>query len=248
MTKNSRQFLIFTFALTYIMWVPLAFLTHDKVLIYGSPLFMIPYLIGGNAPPIVALIVGRKNNSPEEYHSFLKSMINPKHSPIWYLLIIIFTLLYTGIPMILSHGTTIAPLYMIFVNIPVMIIGGGLEEIGWRGVLLPEVMKKFTPFTAALVVGVIWTLWHIPLFYIVGTFQNVSMTILDFALTTIALSFLLTVIYRGTKSIFMCIVFHALINASTSVFSSGTSYVASVIILVCSIVILLVLSPRRAPV
>lgn len=40
--------------------------------------------------------------------------------------------------------------------------GGLLEETGWRGFLLPELQKKYTPLKAAIGVGILWSLWHIP--------------------------------------------------------------------------------------
>jgi membrane protease YdiL (CAAX protease family) len=41
---------------------------------------------------------------------------------------------------------------------------GGLEEPGWRGVLQPALQKKFSPFAAALIVSIFWSLWHLPLY------------------------------------------------------------------------------------
>jgi membrane protease YdiL (CAAX protease family) len=38
------------------------------------------------------------------------------------------------------------------------------EESGWRGLLQPELQKRFHPFAAALVLAVVWAVWHAPLF------------------------------------------------------------------------------------
>lgn len=37
------------------------------------------------------------------------------------------------------------------------------EELGWRGYLLPNLCKKYSPFIATIVTGVIWGIWHAPL-------------------------------------------------------------------------------------
>lgn len=45
-----------------------------------------------------------------------------------------------------------------------MIFGGALgEEIGWRGFALPMLLRNSRPLGAALVLGVGWSLWHLPI-------------------------------------------------------------------------------------
>jgi membrane protease YdiL (CAAX protease family) len=45
-----------------------------------------------------------------------------------------------------------------------MIFGGALgEEIGWRGFALPVLLRDSKPLGAALVLGVVWSLWHLPI-------------------------------------------------------------------------------------
>lgn len=41
---------------------------------------------------------------------------------------------------------------------------GGNEEPGWRGLMQPELQKRFSPLAAALIVSVAWSLWHLPLY------------------------------------------------------------------------------------
>jgi membrane protease YdiL (CAAX protease family) len=45
----------------------------------------------------------------------------------------------------------------------VLFIGLG-EETGWRGFLQPELQKRLHPFAAAMVLSLIWAVWHAPLF------------------------------------------------------------------------------------
>jgi membrane protease YdiL (CAAX protease family) len=39
-----------------------------------------------------------------------------------------------------------------------------MEEPGWRGFLQPTIQKRFSPLLAALIVSLIWSLWHLPLY------------------------------------------------------------------------------------
>ncbi len=45
----------------------------------------------------------------------------------------------------------------------VFLIAGPGEEFGWRGFALPRLERGLTPLRAALVVGLMWWAWHLPL-------------------------------------------------------------------------------------
>jgi membrane protease YdiL (CAAX protease family) len=53
-----------------------------------------------------------------------------------------------------------------------MFLAGTVEEIGWRGVALPILQRRFTPLTSGLLVGLAWALWHLPAFALSGTVQS----------------------------------------------------------------------------
>ncbi len=40
--------------------------------------------------------------------------------------------------------------------------GGTLEELGWRGFALPLLQERMSPLCAAVVLGILWHLWHLP--------------------------------------------------------------------------------------
>lgn len=44
------------------------------------------------------------------------------------------------------------------------LVTGGPEEVGWRGLMQPELQKRFSPLAAALIVTIFWVLWHLPLY------------------------------------------------------------------------------------
>lgn len=44
-------------------------------------------------------------------------------------------------------------------------VWGGTEEIGWRGVLQPRLQRRTSVFTAGIAIGLLWWLWHLPLFF-----------------------------------------------------------------------------------
>jgi uncharacterized protein len=95
----------------------------------------------------------------------------------------------------------------------VLLIGGPLgEEFGWRGVALLSLEAHFRPPWDSLILGFIWSMWHLPLFFIATSAQH-SLPFLLYVLLSIPLSILLTWVYHGTRdSLFMVMLFHAAVN------------------------------------
>ena len=54
----------------------------------------------------------------------------------------------------------------------IALIVGPVEDLGWRGVMLPLLQPRFAPIYAGLIVGTVWGVWHIPAFLLSGTPQS----------------------------------------------------------------------------
>jgi len=95
----------------------------------------------------------------------------------------------------------------------IAIVGGPLgEEIGWRGFLQPELLKRFNPAITSIFIALIWLLWHIPLFWLEGAAQSGG-SIVYFGLSVFAMAFLFTWLYLKSKgSLLLAILFHTMIN------------------------------------
>ena len=86
-------------------------------------------------------------------------------------------------------------LFIIFIYQSIIVWG---EEVGWRGFALPSLQIQFHPILASIILGVLWGLWHLPLFWIKGSAQQ-SMSVQFFVLATVGYSILYTWIYNGTN-------------------------------------------------
>ncbi|HEY0240695.1 MAG TPA: CPBP family intramembrane glutamic endopeptidase [Friedmanniella sp.] len=76
-------------------------------------------------------------------------------------------LFVTGL--VFTGGQLVAPPVMVLVAflpglVLQMLTTGLAEEPGWRDFALPRLQARFGPLRAALVLGPLWTLWHLPLF------------------------------------------------------------------------------------
>ena len=86
------------------------------------------------------------------------------------------------------------------------------EEMGWRGFLVPE-LARFMPFTGvALVSGVIWSAWHLPLF-MMGVYgaEGTPMyyQLFFFTLLLVSNSVTMTYLRFKTGSLWTAVFFHA---------------------------------------
>ncbi|RDW15117.1 CPBP family intramembrane glutamic endopeptidase [Oceanobacillus chungangensis] len=236
MGKEVGRYLFYTFTLSWIFWGGLVILTQFNLLKFGTALSIILHILGGVAPAITEIWLKKKYSSKEEFNSFISNIKNYRHPLAWYLFTVGLAFIACFLPTLWGGASMENPLYLALINLPIMIIGGGLEEIGWRGYLQPTLQKKWSSFTSTLIVGIIWAIWHLPLWFIVGSNQ-MSMNFLWFTVIALALSFLMTVIYLTTKSIFLCIIFHALINSFWVVYIPDTNVLSALFTLLFALVI-----------
>lgn len=100
------------------------------------------------------------------------------------------------------------------------------EEIGWRGLLVPE-LRKITGFrNTALISGAIWAAWHMPL--LIGANYHgqgtpIAYSMLCFTLMVLALSGIMAWITLKSRSLWPAAMLHAAHNLFVqSVFDTAT--------------------------
>lgn len=112
---------------------------------------------------------------------------------------------------ILSDPLSVLPSILFATLIPF------IEELGWRGYVLDRLQEKRSALTASLILGVIWSLWHLPLFFVPGSYQASlgfgSLAFWLFMIGIVPLNLPFTWIYNNTKrSTLAVILFHAMVN------------------------------------
>ncbi|WP_328615469.1 CPBP family intramembrane metalloprotease [Amycolatopsis sp. NBC_00355] len=133
-----------------------------------------------------------------------------------------------------------------------MLIGGPLaEEPGWRGTAYPRLRASMSRLQAGLLLGVVWALWHVPLFFIPGTVQA------SFGLLGLSgLLFLLGVVPMGLLTVFAyerggvpaSIAVHFGVNTTVALLTVDSPVTQAIVLAVQAIVALGLLSrgPRPA--
>jgi uncharacterized protein len=135
------------------------------------------------------------------------------------------------------------PWYLFIVYMPLMVLGGGLEEIGWRGILQPLMEERLPFLTAAGAEGIVWSVWHLPLWFVPDSSQS-SFNFAAFMLYCIVLGCTLAAVYRLTHCIWASILIHAWGNTTVGgmyTFTTLTDFPGIKTIIVYMVQILLII-------
>ncbi len=88
------------------------------------------------------------------------------------------------------------------------------EEVGWRGWLLPALQQRLSPLLSSLVLGIVWGLWHFPLF-VTGAYQAPPHMVFAKVGLCVFLSILFTNLYnRSNGNVLVAIALHTAINST----------------------------------
>ena len=99
-----------------------------------------------------------------------------------------------------------------------ILLAAVIEEIGWRGYGEDSVAAYFSWFTESIIFGFVWALWHLPLFWIEGTYhyglrELGIVYVLNFLISVSPMGFLTTWVYvKNNRSMLACIIFHLFVN------------------------------------
>lgn len=243
--KQLKPYLILCFFITYISWGTVAIYTQLNAVPFNSQIWMyVCYVLGVLAPAFAAIMVTMLK-SRSELKQFIKNIISPSRRWQDYALLFALVLIFQLLPFIIFGGSKKSSLFNLIIFIPMFIIIGGLEEIGWRGFMLPKLLERFSLTTSSLFVGLVWVIWHIPLFFIIGTYQQTYLNFVIFAISTMALSLILSSLYINTRSIFMCIIAHALINSIAEIFVIKQTYIEAIMVFIISSLLFWIVSKPK---
>lgn len=193
-------------------------------------------------------LASKKNNKVVDFKEWLKKIFDFKHNIFSYLMVIALGILFIVPQCLISGYENGAPIFAIIVMIPMMLFGGGLEEAGWRYILQSELEKKYKFIISTLIVSIIWWLWHLPLFYIQGVSQY-GQSYLAFGINVLGLTFALASIRSNTNSVWLCVLFHCIINSLSGIFIINNNIlgniVATIILIFSSLVLLKVNNKKK---
>jgi len=192
---------------------------------YGTPIGLFTLMLGGLSSAIWGGYV-----SIRYHHSSFKQLVRDffqvKQAPLNYLLVLIFIGL-DFLPLVLSGKMIIPTWYLPIILFVKALVFGGIEEIGWRYFFQPTLQEKLPYLVSTLCTFVAWSLWHLFYFYIDGSLTTIHL--LPFLLGLLSNCFILSAIYTRTRSLWLCVMTHALINSLSQLSSAESVWLSLVI-------------------
>jgi uncharacterized protein len=216
-----------TFAWTWLIWgtgILLGFTAET-----GEGLIVA--LLGVIGPLVTGIGFTYFTRDIEGRRDYWKRIIDFKRIPAkWYLVIFLFVPVLNGLAALLDRmsggtGGTWGEAARNVLSDPLSIVPSILfaslipfiEELGWRGYVLDRLQEKHTALVSSLILGAVWSLWHLPLFFVPGSYQAGlgvgSLAFWLFMIGIVPLNLPFTWIYNNTgRSTLAVILFHAMVN------------------------------------
>ena len=215
-------FFALAFLFTWIFWIPAVFVPENL----GAGLMFIGLL----APAVVSTLFVLLSGS-EKLKKDLKNKLIGFYRVRWRNVILataVFAAIVAGsILLSLAFGQSLNQFSLTedfsFTGIGIagamltIILASILEEVGWKGYCEDSIGNYMNWFWESMIFGAIWSLWHLPLIFIKGTY-HAGLTVnplyvINFFVSAVPMGFIITWVYLASdRSILACMVFHLFVN------------------------------------
>jgi len=207
------------------------------------------------SPTIIALVLTRSMEGAGAVRKEIRTRLSYRRgSGRWLLLAVIAPPVATAIAVFTARAAGDGSAFIRPAAIPAMVVvqlvtGAVGEELGWRGFLLPRLGRRFGEMTAAWVMAILWSLWHLAAFFVSGMPHQIMpplSTLLFVALFGVFLAF---VFNRAGESALATILAHLSMNIASGfggVQLSSIVFWRTLVAIFGALAFLIALASRRA--
>lgn len=216
-------FFLFTFLLAWACFIPVALGVP-----VGSPLAVFLVTLGTFAPSLVAISLTARARGiagvGELFGRILRGPIPARGIVIaltWLIAIklaaaLVHRLAFGAWPRFETGVLVLIP-FAIAISTPVQ----AGEELGWRGYALPRMADRMGLAAASVLLGALWAVWHLPLFYVRGA-DTFHQSFPVYALTVTAISVALAWLYTTSRGgLLLPMLMHAAVNNTKDIVPSA---------------------------
>ena len=228
-------YFVLAYALAWAFWLPFVLSRGGGVGVLplttstdASGLGYFLVFVGALGPALAAIIISAASQGRAGVKSLLQRMVLVKVGIRWYLVALFLPLVAYVLPLLLLGGSAfvsnllsaqgvITLLLYLLLSVLGMVIASPLgEEPGWRGFALPRLQEQYGPLRGSLRLGLLWGLWHLPLFLTTWEKPYESpLGLLLFLVQTISFTVALTWLFNNTRgSIFLAMLCHSAYGSS----------------------------------
>ncbi len=251
-------FYVFVFCWTWSFWI----LAAASGISAQSALGIALVVVGLLGPMLGGIGFTYLTHDNEGRYEYWSRIVDPKRIPLrWYLVIFLFVpclmaiavlvdLALNGNVVVAQIGQRVSPFIAApFTIVPfllrVITYGPVPEELGWRGYVLDRLQARWNALTSSLILGAIWALWHLPLFYIKDMNPHYSQGAWSpwfwlFMVEVVATAVIYTWIFNNThRSTLAAIIFHFVSNATAEFTNAtaGTNFYATLLWVTTAVVV-----------
>ena len=245
-------FFVLAYLFTWIFWIPAIFVTENL----GAVLM----LIGLIAPAVVSTVFILSSGS-DALKRDLRNKLIGFYKVKWlnvFLAVFVFAVIVAcSILLSLAFGQSIDQFAFTedfsFTGVGIgsalitIALASVIEEVGWKGYCEDSIGNYMNWFWESLIFGALWSLWHLPLIFIKGTYQAGLMVnplyVVNFFISGIPLGFIITWVYLvSDRSILACMVFHLFVNflQEKIAMTPETKCVETIVVTIATVIIVLV--------
>ena len=227
------SYFVLAFAITWLAFAPISLAQNGLgVLPYRLPdsAVLLMFVAASYGPLVAAVIVTRATGG--RIRDLFRRVVQWRVGAIWYVVamfapLVVWLAAYSAVlngqPLMLLARNPAMAAGLFFPNLLVGLILPALgEETGWRGFALPRLEARYHPVVAALILGGLHSLWHLPALVVPGLLGPLTVeNFVTFVLTGTAATFLYVWVYNNSRgSLMTSIVLHAASNAASSLLTN----------------------------
>ncbi len=252
------SFFMLAIGLTWIFMIIDALGSHG-ILPFRLPLPLM--VVMGYMPTLAAVLVAFWTKGREGVKNLLKKLFIARVGVGWYLFaifgmigvyvlaILIQNVFGSGpdLPFISESAPNVPLWQLALMSIPMFIVIGLVngEELAWRGFAIPRLQAKYSALTSSIIMGLLWSLFHLPLFFTKTGSSQADMSFLSFTVSTVSITVLYTWLLNNTRgSVLLAYLFHAAQNTWSRIIAvdhaaTSINWTVALILLVLAVIVVL---------
>lgn len=167
------RFYLLAFGLAWLGWLPAA-LGSRGITPFTAPVWQVLLILPAVAPALAAGVVARRSYGTAQANALFAALLQWRVAPIWYLAAVGGPLMIAGLARAFAAllgwpDDLLAPqderVAVVIAALISSLLANPWEEVGWRGFALPHWQQRYNALAATVIVGGLWGLWHLPIFF-----------------------------------------------------------------------------------